>query len=301
MILSAGAFSSPQTLMLSGIGPADVLASFGISPLVSLPGVGENLHDHLEIHIQHACPHPISMNRHMTRLGRARIGFDWFLFKRGIGALNHSHVGAFIRSRAGVPHPDLQYHFWPYFFEGWTPPTGKHGYSFGVGPLRPASRGRVSLRSANPKDPPRIHLNGLSTEPEMAEMRACVRLTRELAAQSAFDPFRGPEMDPGPGVNTDAEIDAYARATATSAYHPCGTCRMGREDDAVVDPQLRVRGIDAMRVVDASIMPSITSGHLNAPVMMLAEKAADLILDRPAPEPANAPYWVDPDYATAQR
>ncbi len=301
VILSAGAFGSPQILMLSGIGPPDVLASVDISPLVSLPGVGENLHDHLEIHIQHTCPHPVSMNRHMTLFGKARIGIDWFLFKRGIGALSPSHVGAFIRSHAGVQHPDIQCHFWPYFFEGWTPPPGKHGYCFGMGPLRPVSRGRVSLRSADPKDPPQILLNGLSTEQELEEMRACVRLTRELAAQGAFDPFRGPEVDPGPDVNTDAEIDAYARANAASAYHPCGTCRMGRDDGAVVDPELRVRGIDALRVVDASIMPSITSGNLNAPVMMLAEKAADLILGRPVPEPADAPYYVDPDYATRHR
>jgi choline dehydrogenase len=282
VIVSAGAFGSPQLLMLSGIGAADALHDHGISPTLDLPGVGENLQDHLEIHVQHACPHLLSMNRHMTLLGKARIGFEWFAFRSGIGAVNHSHVGAFIRSDGSVPHPDIQYHFWPYFFEDWNAPPGKYGYCFGVGPLRPVSRGRVALRSSDPKDAPTILLNGLSTARELEEMRACVRLTRNIAGQSAFDAYRGPEREPGPEIQSDAAIDAHVRANAASAYHPCGTCRMGVDEGAVVDPQLRVRGIESLRVVDASIMPSITSGNLNAPVMMLAEKAADIILGNPS-------------------
>jgi len=301
VVLSAGAFGSPQILFLSGIGPADDLRSLGIEPRHDLPGVGRNLHDHVEIHVQHACPRPVSMNAHMTLLGKARMGIAWFVAGKGLAAFNHSHVGAFIRSRPGMRHPDIQYHFWPYYFEGWTPPPGKHGYCFGVGPLRPLSRGRVRLRSADPGEPPSIRLNALSEEQELREMRACVRLTRELAAQPAFEPFRGPEIEPGADVASDKAIDAYARASAASAYHPCGTCRMGNDAQAVVDAETRLRGLEGLRVVDASVIPSITSGNLNAPVMMLADKASDHILGKPTLPPEQPPFYVDARYAERQR
>lgn len=301
VVLAAGAFGSPQILMLSGIGPAGALHALGIDPIVDLLGVGKNLHDHIEIHVQHACPQPITMNRHMTVAGKARIGIQWFLFRSGIGAFNHSHVGAFIRSAAGVQHPDIQYHFWPYWFEGWDPPPGRHGYCFGVGPLRPRSRGEVTLRSTDPTDPPCILLNALADEDDLRDLRACITLTRELAAQKAFDPFRGPEAAPGPNARNGDAVDAWIRAHAASAYHPCGTCRMGTGNDAVVDAQTRVRGVEGLRVVDASIMPSITSGNLNAPVMMLADKASDLILGHDPLPRSNASWYVDPDHASRQR
>ncbi len=300
VVLAAGAFASPQIMMLSGIGPARELHALGIDPIVDLPGVGKNLHDHIEIHVQHSCAQPIAMNRHMTMAGKARIGIQWFLFRSGIGAFNHSHVGAFIRSEADVPHPNIQYHFWPYWFEGWDPPPGRHGYCFGVGTLRPKSRGEVTLRSADPTHPPRILLNALADEGDVRDLRFCLTLTRELAAQKAFDPFRGPEAIPGAEVRDRDAIDAWIRAHAASAYHPCGTCRMGIGDDAVVDAQTRVRGIESLRVVDASIMPSIISGNLNAPVMMLADRAADLILGHDPLPPAKASWYAEADRGSAE-
>jgi choline dehydrogenase len=301
VVLAAGAFGSPQILMLSGIGPAAELEALGIEPLADLPGVGKNLHDHIEIHVQHACSQPIAMNRHMTAAGKARIGLQWLLFRSGIGAGNHSHVGAFIRSAAGVPHPDIQYHFWPYWFENWDAPPGRHGYCFGVGTLRPASRGEVRLRSTDPAAPPRILLNALVDERDLRDLRACLELTRELAAQHAFDPFRGAEATPGSQMQDGAALDDWIRAHAASAYHPCGTCRMGTGDDAVVDAQARVRGVAGLRVVDASIMPSITSGNINAPVMMLADKISDLVRGRDPLPPADVSWYVDPEYAASQR
>lgn len=301
IVLAAGAFNSPQILMLSGIGPAGALHALGIEPIVDLPGVGKNLHDHIEIHVQHACSQPIAMNRHMTMAGKAVIGIQWFLFRSGIGAFNHSHVGAFIRSAAGVQHPDIQYHFWPYWFEGWNPPPRRHGYCFGAGTLRPKSRGEVTLRSTDPTEPPRILLNALADEDDLRDLRACLTLTRELAAQKAFDPFRGREAAPGPDVHDGDAVDDWIRAHAASAYHPCGTCRMGTGGDAVVDAQTRVRGVEGLRVVDASIVPSITSGNLNAPVMMLADKASDLILGHDPLPPSSASWYVDADHTHRQR
>ena len=278
VILSAGAFGSPQLLLLSGIGPADELRSVGVEPLLDLPGVGRNLHDHLEVHIQHTCPAGLSKNGLLRRDRVLRAGVEWCLFRRGPAALPHSRVGAFVRSDAAVPHPDIQYHFWAFYLEGWSPPPARDGYCFGVGPLRTQSRGSVRLASADPLASPRILLNGLQREQDLVEFRACVRLSRELARQSAFDFCRGPEVEPGPGVVSDADIDAYVRASANSAYHPCGSCRMGSDEDAVVDPQARVRGIEGLRVADASIMPSITSGNINAPSMMIGERVAGQML-----------------------
>ena len=205
---------------------------------------------------------------------------EWLLFRTGPAATAHSRVGAFLRSCATVTDPDIQFHFWPCFLEGWTPPPDQDGYCFDVGPLRPRSRGWVKLRCGDPLAPPRIRLNGLSEAQDLIDFRRGVRMAREIAAQPAFDFCRGPEATPGPDVRGDADSDSFVRAAANSAYHPCGTCRMGDGEMAVVDAQTRVRGVDGLRVVDASIMPSITSGNINAPSMMIGEKAADLILGR---------------------
>ncbi len=282
IIVSAGAFQSPQLLMLSGIGPADHLREHGIEVLLDLPGVGQNLHDHLEVHVKHRCARGLSKNGLLRRDRVLRAGIRWFLSRTGPAATAHSRVGGFLRLDEQSAYPDFQYHFWPYFLEGWSPPPHKDGYCFDVGPVRSASRGWVKLRSSNPLDAPRLLLNGLSTERDREEFRRGIRLTRELAAQPAFDFCRGPEVSPGPGVQSDAALDAYVRANANSAYHPCGSCRIGADALAVVDPALRVHGVDGLRVADASVMPSITNGNINAPCFMIGERAAGFILGKNA-------------------
>ena len=277
VILSAGAFQSPQILMLSGIGPAEELRRHGIDVLQDLPGVGQNLHDHLEVHVKYRCARGMSKN-HLLRPHRMLLaGAQWFLGRSGPAATTHSRVGGFLRIDDNAEYPNLQYHFWPYFLEGWSPPPHKDGYCFDVGPVLPQSRGWVKLASADPLAPPRILLNGLATERDRAEFRRGIEMTRDIAAQKAFDFCRGVEVSPGPGVASATDIDAYVRAHANSAYHPCGSCKIGIDDLAVVDSQLRVRGIEGLRVADASVMPSITNGNINAPSMMIGERAADLI------------------------
>ena len=304
VILSGGAINSPQLLMLSGIGAADELRRHGIEVIEDLPGVGGNLQDHLEIYVQHACLEPVSLYGATRPWNKVRIGLEWLLLKRGPGASSHFEAGGFIRSKAGVEHPDLQYHFLPLavHYDGSSPHRG-HGFQAHVGPMRPTSSGRVRLRSAEPRDPPAILFNYFATEGDREEMRAAVRLTREILAQAAFDRYRGVELAPGPDVRSDAEIDAFVRATAESAYHPCGTCRMGPEGDqgAVVDGEGRVLGVQGLRVVDASIMPGIVSGNLNAPTIMVAEKLADAIRGREPLPPEDVPVWLAPDWETAQR
>jgi choline dehydrogenase len=304
VILAGGAINSPQLLLLSGIGDADELAAHDIAPVVHLPGVGRNLQDHLEIYVQHACLQPVSLYGSERPLRKLWIGANWLFLGRGIGASNQFEAGAFIRSRAGVEHPDLQYHFLPIAinYDGSNPYQG-HGFQAHVGPMRPTSAGRVTLRSADPAEPPSILFNYMATEGDRQEMRAAVRLTREIFSQSAFDPYRGAELAPGPDVQSDAAIDAFVRANAESAYHPSGSCKMGPDSDpsAVVDGACRVHGVEGLRVVDASIMPSIVSGNLNAPTIMLAEKAADLIQERPPLEPIEVPVHIAPDWATRQR
>jgi choline dehydrogenase len=304
VILAGGAINSPQLLMLSGIGDADELERFEIETVAHLPGVGRNLQDHLEIYVQHACTQPISLYAAQRPWNKARIGLEWILLKRGLGATSHFEAGAFIRSRAGVEHPDLQYHFLPIAvnYDG-SHPQKTHGFQAHVGPMRPTSVGRVSLRSADPREPPSILFNYMASEGDRQEMRAAVRLTRELFAQRAFDPYLGPELAPGAEVETDAEIDAFVRARAESAYHPCGTCKMGPDSDptAVVDGECRVYGVEGLRVVDASLIPSIPSCNLNAPTIMLAEKAADLIRGRPPLEPLDVPVHIAPNWETQQR
>ncbi|MEZ5924723.1 MAG: choline dehydrogenase [Hyphomicrobiaceae bacterium] len=278
VILSAGAFGSPQLLMLSGIGPAEALRAHDIDIRHHLPGVGENLHDHLEVHLKHRCPKGMSKNHLMARHKIVWAGIRWYLAKSGPAATSHSRVGGFFRSDASRGYPDIQFHFWPWYLEGWSPPPSKDGYCFDVGPVRTESRGSVRLASADPRAAPRIMLNGLSRERDLIEFRAAIRLAREIADQKAFDFCRGPEVWPGRETKSDADLDAFVRANAASAYHPCGSCKMGTDAMAVVDPLARVHGIDGLRVADASIMPRITNGNLNAPTMMIGERVADLVL-----------------------
>ncbi len=304
VILCGGAINSPQLLKLSGVGPAEELRAHGIQPVHDLPGVGENLQDHLEFYFQVESLQPITLYPATRSLAKAAIGARWLLRRDGLGATNHFESCGFIRSRAGVAYPDIQYHFLPLAvsYDGKSLATG-HGFQAHVGPMRSKSRGSVRLRSPDPADKPVIRFNYMSHSDDWTEMRACVRLTREIFAQAAFDPYRGRELQPGADVVDDAAIDAFVRDKAESAYHPSCTCRMGRPDDpaAVVDPEARVIGLDALRVVDASIMPSVTTGNLNAPTVMLGEKAADHIRGRPALAASNAPVHEAQGWQSAQR
>lgn len=304
VIISAGAINSPQLLQLSGVGPADRLREVGIEVFHDLPGVGENLQDHLEVYVQHAASQPVSIYPATQPWNKPWIGLQWLLFKQGPGATSHFEAGGFIRSRAGIEHPNLQYHFLPIAvnYDGSNPVKG-HGFQAHVGPMRPTSRGFVRIRSNDPRKAPAILFNYMGTENDRQEMREAIRLTREIFSQKAFDPYRGPELAPGPQVQSDAEIDAFIRQKAESAYHPCSSCRMGPESDsmAVVDEAARVHGLERLRVVDASIMPDIVSGNLNAPTIMLAEKLADTIRGRQPLPPSDAPVWIHPQWEKQQR
>jgi choline dehydrogenase len=304
VILSGGPINSPQLLKLSGVGPAQELRALGIGVVHDLPGVGENLQDHLEFYFQVACKEPITLYSSINWRSRALIGARWLLFKDGLGATNHFETCGFIRSRAGIAYPDIQYHFLPMAvaYDGSTL-AQEHGFQAHVGPMRSKSRGWVRLASARPQDKPRILFNYLSHPDDWIEMRACVKLTREIFAQPAFDRYRGRELQPGADVRSDDEIDAFVRAKVESAYHPSCSCKMGDEADpmAVVDPETRVRGLERLRVVDSSIMPSVTTGNLNAPTIMLAEKAADHILGRGMLAAENEPFYAAPNWESAQR
>jgi choline dehydrogenase len=304
VILSAGPINTPQLLKLSGIGPADELRSHGITVAADRPGVGANLQDHLEFYFQFASRLPITLYSSLGLLARGQIGATWLLTHGGLGATNHFEAGGFIRSRAGIRYPDIQYHFVPLAadYDG-NKLASEHGFQAHVGPMRSKSRGSVTLRSPDPRQPPRVRFNYMSEAEDWEEMRACVRLTREIFRQPAFDAYRGHEIQPGAAVTSDAAIDDFVRRRVESAFHPCGTCRMGSPDDAlaVVDPETRMIGMSGLRVVDSSIMPRITNGNLNAPTIMIAEKAADMILGRPPLAPSNAPYYIAPDWQVAQR
>jgi len=303
VILCGGPINSPQLLKLSGVGPQAELRALGLPIVVDRPGVGENLQDHLEFYFQLASKQPITLFGKTGLLARGLIGLQWLLRRGGDGATNHFEAGGFIRSRAGIPHPDIQYHFLPmavtYDGKGLA---REHGFQAHVGPMRSRSRGWVRLKSADPREAPRILFNYMSAPEDWEEMRACVRLTREIFAQRAFDRYRGREIQPGEGVQSEADIDAFVRAKVESAYHPSCSCKMGAAEDrmAVVDPLTQVHGLAALRVVDSSIMPSVTTGNLNAPTIMLAEKAADHILGRLL-QPEPAPFHVAPNWRTAQR
>jgi choline dehydrogenase len=304
VILSGGPINSPQLLKLSGIGPGAELRALGLDVVADRPGVGENLQDHLEFTFQVASKQPITLYGSTGLVKRALIGAEWLLSGRGLGASNHFEAGGFIRSRAGVRYPDIQFHFLPMAvaYDG-SSLAREHGFQAHVGPMRSKSRGHVRLKSLNPADPPLIQFNYMSHSDDWIEMRACVRLTREIFAQGAFDPYRGREIQPGATCVSDEAIDAFVRERVESAYHPSCTCKMGSVADpaAVVDPETRVIGVEALRVVDSSIMPSITNGNLNAPTIMLAEKAADMIRGRDPLAASNAPYFVAPDWETRQR
>ncbi|MCX4026406.1 choline dehydrogenase [Endozoicomonas sp. SM1973] len=304
VILSAGSIGSPQLLQLSGIGPAQVLQDAGVGVVQDLPGVGENLQDHLEVYFQYHCKQPITLNSKLDLISKGMIGTRWILFKDGLGATNHFESCAFIRSRKGLKWPNIQYHFLPAAmrYDGGKAIDG-HGFQVHVGPNKPESRGQVWIKSADPKAKPGILFNYISTEQDKQDWRDCIRLTREILNQPAMDEYRGEEIQPGVEINSDEEIDRWVRANVESAYHPSCTCKIGATDDpmAVLDEQCRVRGIESLRVVDSSIFPTIPNGNLNAPTIMVAEKAADLILgNQPLPaEPVDV--WIAPDWQQCQR
>jgi len=304
VILSGGPINSVQLLKLSGIGPAEELKAHGIDVRADRPGVGANLQDHLEFYFQMACTQPITLYGKANLLGKAMVGAQWLFGRSGLGASNQFESCGFIRSRAGIKYPDIQYHFFPMAinYDGSSLAT-EHGFQAHVGPMRSKSRGTVTLKSADPHDKPKIVFNYMSHPDDWVEMRACVRLTREIFQQPAFAPFRGREIQPGADCVTDAQIDAFIAEHVESALHPSCTCKMGspRDPMAVVDPELRVIGVQGLRVVDSGVMPSITTGNLNAPTIMIGEKAADHILGKPMLAPSNAPFYVAPNWNEAQR
>jgi len=302
VILCASAFNSPKLLMLSGIGPATHLQEHGIAVVHDLPGVGQNLHDHLEVWVQQNCTQKITLNGWLNPLGQAFIGARWLFFKSGLGASNQFESNGYIRSRAGLKYPDLQYHFLAgaIAYDGSSAAKG-HGFQVHLGANKPKSRGCVRLTSSDPAAPPEIFFNYLSAEEDKQAYRSGLRLTREIFAQAAFDPYRGSELSPGKDVQTDSEIDDWVAQTAETAYHPCGSCRMGTDPLAVVDPECRVHGIQNLRVVDSSIMPCVTNGNINAPTIMIGEKGADLILGRELLKPLDAAVLVAPGWEDRQR
>ncbi len=304
VVLAAGSINSPKLLQLSGIGNAEFLKGLGIDPIADRPGVGENLQDHPELLMQMTCTQPITLYKHINVISKGLIGLQWLLFKSGLGATNHFESCAFIRSKAGVRYPDIQYHFLPAAirYDGKSP-VADHGFQAHMGPMRSKSKGWVRLRSDDPRDAPRIFFNYLSDPADLEDFRTCIRLTREVFSQAAFDPFRGYEISPGVDAQSDDALDDYVRQHMESAYHPSGTCRMGDRDDplAVVDPQNRVIGVENLRLADSSIMPQITNGNLNGPTLMIGEKASDHILGRDPLAPSNQRPWIHPDWETAQR
>ena len=304
LILSAGSINSPQLLKVSGVGPAAELTALGIPVVHDLAGVGENLQDHLEFYFQVASLEPVTLYSVMNPWSKGLIGARWLLRHDGLGATNHFETCGFIRSRAGIPYPDIQYHFLPMAvsYDGSNQAT-QHGFQAHVGPMRSKSRGSVTLVSGDARESPRIKFNYMSHPDDWVEVRACVRLTREIFAQSAFNRYRGDEMQPGAGVQTDEQIDAFIREKIETAYHPSCSCKMGASSDstAVVDPQARVIGLENLRVVDSSIMPSITNGNLNAPTIMIAEKVSDLIRGVTPLPAADVPVYSVPNWASAQR
>ncbi len=304
VILAASSINTPKLLKLSGIGPAEELRGHGIEVIADRPGVGANLQDHLEIYMQYASLQPITLFKYWNLWGKALVGAQWLLTGKGLGASNQFESAAFIRSDKGIPYPDIQYHFLPIAvrYDGKAAAEG-HGFQAHVGPMRSKSRGTVTLASADPKAAPLIRFNYMSHPDDWAEFRKCVRLTREIFGQEAFRPFVKHEIQPGDGTDSDEAIDGFIREHAESAYHPCGTARIGAADDpgAVVDPDCRVIGVEGLRVADSSIFPRITNGNLNGPSIMVGEKASDHILGKGMRAPSNAEPWVSPRWQSAQR
>ncbi len=304
VILAASALNSPKILMHSGIGPAQHLAEHGIKVVADRPGVGQNLQDHLEMYVQMAATQPVSLYKHWNIFSKGFIGAQWLFTKSGLGTSNQFESAGFIRSAAGVDYPDIQFHFLPIAvrYDGKMPAEG-HGFQAHVGPMRSVSRGQVTLKSSDPDAAPKIVFNYMSDPSDWADFRTCIRLTREIFAQEAFAAFRGHEIQPGDAAQSDAALDDAIREHTESAYHPCGTCKMGRKDDpmAVVDAETRVIGVDGLRVADSSIFPRITNGNLNGPSIMTGEKAADHILGRTPLSPANDEPWINPNWKVSQR
>ena len=302
VIISAGSIMSPVILKRSGIGPVAELKEHGISVVHDASGVGENLMDHLELYIQMECTQPVTLFPTQSLWGKAKIGMEWLATHKGLGATNHFESGGHIRSRAGIVYPDIQYHFLPLAisYDGVSLASG-HGFQVHVGTKRSKSRGWVRLRDANPESLPRVRFNYMSHPDDWLEFRACMRLTREIFAQPAFASYRGKELAPGEGAQDDAALDAFLKRKVESAYHPCGTCRMGTDAHSVTTPDGRVRGVEGLRVVDASLMPQATAGDLNAPTLVLAERMSDLIRGRHLPELEGAALLADPHWTTRQR
>ncbi len=304
VVLAASSINSPKLLMLSGVGPAAHLAEHGIDVVADRPGVGQNLQDHLELYIQQACTQSITLFKYWNLLGKAWVGAQWLFAKAGPGASNQFESAAFLRSKPGVDYPDIQYHFLPIAvrYDGQAAAEG-HGYQAHVGPMRSKSRGRVSLRAPDPGAAPAIQFNYMSQADDWQDWRACIRLTREIFAQPAMAPYVHGAIQPEDHVESDAQIDAFVAEHAESAYHPCGTCRMGDPNDpqTVVDPMGRVIGVEGLTVADSSVFPRITNGNLNAPSFMVGEKMSDHLLGRSPLAADNAAPWNHPDWQNQQR
>lgn len=302
VVLSAGSIGSPHILQLSGVGAAATLAKAGIEQIHELPGVGENLQDHLEFYFQFKCLKAITLNGKLDPLNKLLIGARWILNKSGLGATNHFESCGFIRSKAGLEWPDLQYHFLPAAmrYDGKEAFAG-HGFQVHIGHNKPKSRGSVTVVSSDARTPPRIQFNYLSHQDDIEGFRACVRLTREIINQPALDDYRGEEIQPGLSVQTDEQIDSFVRSSVESAYHPSCSCKMGEDAMAVVDSQTKVHGLQGIRVVDSSIFPTIPNGNLNAPTIMLAERAADLILGKTPLAPSDAAVITSDNWQQQQR
>ena len=304
VILSASSINSPKILMLSGIGPTKMLNDAGIDTLVDRKGVGQNLQDHLEVYVQYSCLHPITLFKYWNSFSKLQIGLQWLLFGSGPGATNHFESCAFIRSRSGVKYPNIQFHFIPFAvrYDGKAAVNG-HGFQVHVGPTRSKSRGRISILSADPRKKPSILFNYMNEEEDWRDFRSCIRLTREILSQPDLNNYRGDEIQPGSEIEKDEELDNFIREHSESAYHPCGTCKMGDKEDAlaVVDRECRVFGVEGVRVVDSSIFPQITNGNINAPTIMVAEKAADHILGKQPLEAMENKPWVNPNWESVQR
>lgn len=293
VLLSSGAIASPQILQRSGVGPGAWLSEAGVPVVLDLPGVGQNLQDHLEMYMQYACKEPVSLYPALLLHNQPAIGIEWLLRGTGIGASNHFEAGGFIRTRDDDPWPNIQYHFLPVAINyNGTNAIRMHGFQAHVGSMRSPSRGRVKLRSRDPREHPSILFNYMAEALDWREFRDAIRITREIMRQPALDRYRGEELNPGAQLTTDAELDAFVRGRAETAYHPSCSCAMGYDDMAVVDSEGRVHGIEGLRVVDASIMPRITTGNLNAPTIMLAEKIADRIRGRAPLARVETPYYV---------
>ena len=293
VVSAGGAINTPQLLQLSGVGPADHLASVGVETRVDLPGVGENLQDHLEVYLQHACRQPVSEQPSLQMWRRPWIGLQWLLGKTGPAATNHFEAGGFIRSNPDEPYPNVQFHFLPLAirYDGTAPRAG-HGYQVHVGPVLSDARGRVRIRSTDPAEAPSLRFNYLSTERDRREWVESIRCAREILRQPALQEFDAGEISPGPGVETDQEILDWVRQDAETALHPSCTCKMGTDPMSVVDPEtMGVHGVPGLSVVDASVLPLITNGNIYAPTMMVAERAADILLGNERLPAENRPFY----------